>query len=64
MVVEARHNGSNRTAAHIELVNGENSHDGAAESQRSLFSWAEFLDGEPAKRGNGKPKSSSQSLFE
>ena len=56
----------NGNGAAIEPVNGNGHREEAAEAQQSLFSWAEFLAGEPAeKQGrNGKPKPSSLSLFE
>ena len=45
---------------------GNGYHDGPAQGQQSLFSWAEFLTGEPAQpQGrNGKTKPTSTSLFE
>ena len=48
------------------MVNGNGHHDEAPEPQQSLFSWAEFMAGEPAQpQGwNGKPKPSSLSLSE
>ena len=42
-----------------------NGHDEALETQRSLFSWAEFMTEEPAKpKRNGKPKPATLSMFE
>ena len=43
-----------------------NGHDEAPETQRSLFSWAEFMAEEPPKpsRKNGKPKPATMSMFE
>ena len=43
-----------------------NGHDEAIETQRSLFSWAEFMAEEPPKpsRKNGKPKPATLSMFE
>ena len=64
-VVEVHRNGSNGNGR-VEPVKGDGRREEAAEGQQSLFSWAEFMAGEPEeKRGrNGKPKPSSQSLFE
>ena len=46
--------------------NGNGHHDGSDEPQRSLFSWAEFLDAEPArpKGRRSKPQPASMSIFE
>ena len=42
-----------------------NGHDDALETQRSLFSWAEFMAEEPPKpKRNGKPKPATMSMFE
>ncbi len=65
------HNGN----GHAANGNGANGHhslprtgygDEAEEPQRSLFSWAEFMDEEPVKpKGrNGKPQPASMSMFE
>ena len=64
-VVEVHRNGSNGNGC-VEPVKGDGRREEAAEGQQSLFSWAEFMAGEPEeKQGrNGKPKPSSQSLFE
>ena len=55
----------------VELVaanghNGNGHHDEAAEPQRSLFSWAEFIAAEPARsrRRSLKPQPASMSMFE
>ena len=47
-------------------LRGQGHHDEAPEPPQSLFSWAEFMAGEPAQpQGrNGKPKPSSLSLSE
>ncbi len=64
-VVEVHRNGSNGNGR-VEPVNGDGRREEVVEGQQSLFSWAEFMAGEAEeKRGrNGKPKPSSQSLFE
>ena len=64
----------NGQGPHPELVmgsnghasNGDGHHDDAAEKQRSLFSWAEFLTDEPVKRNgrNGKPNPGPTCRFE
>ena len=63
VVVEVHTNGH---AIEPVTFNENGHHDEPAEGQQSLFSWAEFLAGEPAQpQGrNGKPKPSSRSLFE
>ena len=45
---------------------GNGRHDEAEETQRSLFSWAEFMAEEPVKpkRRNGKPRPATISMFE
>ena len=47
-------------------VNGNGHHDGAPETQQSLFSWAEFMAEElvKPKARSRKPKGSSPSLFD
>ncbi len=46
--------------------NGNGHHEESPESQRSLFSWTEFIAAEPVKprRRNGKPQPASMSMFE
>ncbi len=60
-VVEVHRNGIG--AAAVEEANGH--HDGAPETQRSLFSWAEFKAAEPVEKQNrrGKKEAASLSLF-
>ena len=66
------------TGADAELVAGANGHaanragrcdvetdgSGSIEGQRSLFSWAEFLEEPDGKRQNGRPRPASASLFQ
>ena len=79
-VVETHRNGNGHAAngveASVELVmgnghaavpvNGNGHHDGAPETQQSLFSWAEFMAKElvKPKARSRKPKGSSPSLFD
>ena len=61
-VVEVHRNGTGTAA--VEEANGH--HDGAPETQRLLFSWAEFKAEEPVEKQNrrGKKEAASLSLFE
>ncbi len=63
VVIETHRNGASH-AAKVDAGNGH--HDEAPETQRSLFSWAEFMAEEPAKpaRRNGKPTPATLSMFE
>ena len=79
-VVETHRNGNGHAAngvgQRVELVmgnghaavpvNGNGHHDGAPETQQSLFSWAEFMAEElvKPKARSRKPKGSSPSLFD
>ena len=75
-VVETHRNGNGHAANGVELVlgnshaavpvNGNGHHDGAPETQQSLFSWAEFMAKElvKPKARSRKPKGSSPSLFD
>ena len=67
VVVEVHANGNGHAVEPVEVGSNGNGHsDVPAEGQQALFSWAEFLAGEPAQpQGrNGKSKPSSLSLFE
>ena len=75
-VVETHRNGNGHAANGVEPVignghaavpvNGNGHHDGAPETQQSLFSWAEFMAKElvKPKARRRKPKGSSPSLFD
>ena len=62
VVVEVHANGNGHTALPV----GGSADDATPERQRSLFSWAEFMAGEPAepKRRSRRPEPASISLFE
>ena len=63
LVVVGAHRNGTTPAEETPWGNG---HDEAIETQRSLFSWAEFMAEEPPKpsRKNGKPKPATMSMFE
>ena len=64
--VPANGNGANGNDHAPVPINGNGRHDGEAEPQQSLFSWAEFMAEEPVKpKGrNRKPQPATLSMFE
>ena len=65
LVLDTGHHANGNGHAAVE-VNGNGHSDEIPEPQQSLFSWAEFMAGEPAQSQgrNGRAKPSSLSLFE
>ena len=65
LVLDTGHHANGNGHAAVE-VNGNGHSDEVPEPQQSLFSWAEFMAGEPAQSQgrNGRAKPSSRSLFE
>ena len=65
LVLDTGHHANGNGHAAVE-INGNGHSDEVPEPQQSLFSWAEFMAGEPAQSQgrNGRAKPSSLSLFE